>query len=513
MNTHQQLLPAAANHTSPANGGASSPPQLTVRPTAHHPAAAKHPQSARAVIPAGHYRLSSCFSFLGEKRHFGCLVAVVGWVLGVGWSAAPAMAAVKMTELYPAPLSGESEWAELYNDSLTDSVNLTGWWFQDQVSSPSVISTLSDLVLLPNSYLTVSWATSKLNNSGDTVVLYDSDNQAQDSVSLAASATGMSWARVGNEQTGYTWVQQSPSPGQANSSPVPSPSPSESPTPLPSPTSTLEPTPSPATGGASPSPTPTPSPVPTPTPTSNPLPVATNNELRVTSVMACPSDSQIEWLEISNTTTRDLSVSGWYITDAANNRRSLSGSISATDTARFEFIASFINNTGETIWLYSPSNQVTQTITLPSCEEKGVAFIQSGSSWIAENEATTSSTINSYNSDTASSTSANSTDLLLPHASPYYVPLTTQQTLSDLQDEYQAGQSATLKKLFQQQNFTLDIPLSQTSLFKEPVELFTTTTKTTANGAWELIIGGSIISISSASQLVQKLVPLLNKPN
>lgn len=497
MNTHQQLPSAAAAST-------SFHPQLVYLERLF--AAAKHPQSARAVIPAGRLWLSWNPRLLNRGRQIGCLMAVVGWVLGVGWSAVPAMAAVKLTELYPAPASGESEWAELYNDSPTEAVNLTGWWLQDQVSSPSVISTLTDLVLPPDSYLKVVWTASKLNNSGDAVILYDQANQPIDLASFSSSTLGMSWARIGSNEAGYSWVQQSPSPGLANAEPSPSPSVSPSPSPMPSP---------------SPSPTPTVAPSPSPSATSTPSPSPTGppiatGDLKITTIMACPSDSQPEWLEIYNNSDHTVSVTGWYVTDAANNRRNLTDTIDAYDFTTIQFTSSFINNTGETLWLYSPNNQVNQTINLPSCEEKGIALVLSGTSWIAENELNQNSgTTNISPTNTSAITtsspkpSSTYTNTYLPsNATSTYSDFSLPTTLNPIttEESLTAGTSAQLKELFQQQTFHLDVPFEATNLFKKPVKLFTTARTTTANGAWELIIGGSLITLSLASQLIQKMM-------
>jgi hypothetical protein len=446
--------------------------------------AAKLSQSARAAIPVGHQRL------------LRCCMAMVGWVLGVGWSTAPAMAAVTITELYPAPVSGELEWVELYNDSSTDSVNLTGWWLQDQVSSPSLITTISDLVLPPLSYTTISWTSSKLNNSGDTVTLLDADNQAKESVTFISIGTGQSWAKFmsGGESS---WLQGTPSPGQANPLPSPLPQPTPSPTPTPSPSSSATPTPLPTTF---PSPSPSPSASPSPSPVVNPT------DLQITAVMACPTDSQTEWIKLQNQSSSQLNLTNWYVTDAADNRRNLTGTLNSQTEATIEFSSSFINNTGETIWLYTPMNQVAQTITLPSCVEKGVAFIKSGSNWVSQNQNIQTSPSPTPTPVLSTITPVETYPDYLPGGFQPYSNQTSKTSINEPLRAQTAGVSAQLNQLLLQNPTHLDLPQTITNLFQEPVELFSLATITTTNGAWELIAGGSLISLSSIYQVIQKII-------
>lgn len=85
-----------------------------------------------------------------------------------------------MTELYPAPLSGEIEYMKFLNDG-DASADLTGWHLMDASEKKYIFK---DLILLPGETFTLDYDTSRisLNNSGDTVYLYDAADNLRQSV-------------------------------------------------------------------------------------------------------------------------------------------------------------------------------------------------------------------------------------------------------------------------------------------------------------------------------------------
>jgi hypothetical protein len=500
MNTHPTLVPAAGDVTFRQEAETSYPSRLSLTsPIASSDVPVdQHHQLVRATILAGHQKL------------VGCFVTILGWVLGVWLSAVPTYAAIQITELYPAPATGESEWVELYNDSLTESADLTGWWLQDQVSSPSLLTTLSDLVLPPRGFVQISWSSSKLNNSGDTITLYDQTNQVVDTTSFTGASSGMSWAKVGNETTGFSWIQQSPTPALIN--PEPSPVPTSSPSPSPLPSSSPSPSPS-STPTSSPTPSPSPNPVPSPTPTPSPtVPIAQSDQLRLTQLMACPLDNQTEWVKIHNASNQTLSYNGWYLTDTAGNRRTLNGTISAHTFATFHFTSSFINNTGETLYFSTPTNQLIQTIELPACDEKNIPFIDDEGMWIAENMLNADDSVQEGISNTTvlgSTTAGNKDWTISSAATPFTTATRTNSRVylegSSLDSEDAqaiAGASADLQALFNQQS--LHFPTSATNLIKPPLTLFEPAPISSSEGIVPLITGGLIMSLTSITKLLSK---------
>ncbi len=177
-------------------------------------------------------------------------------------------AQVFISEIYPAPTSGESEWVELCNPS-EQAVDLSAHYLMDQLSTPSVLLTFANQSIAPLSALIVNITGSKLNNAGDSILLYSPNNQVMDQVTYENATSGQSFSKITSNQT---LVTSSPSPGMCLAQhfpPTPTPTPTHTPTPLPTPTSTPIPT---ATPLPIPTSTPKPSNTPTPTPTPTVMP-------------------------------------------------------------------------------------------------------------------------------------------------------------------------------------------------------------------------------------------------
>ncbi len=139
-------------------------------------------------------------------------------------------AQVIISEVYPNPNNQETEWVELYNPS-DKAIDLDGWQLWDQLSKPSNIYTfISGEELASLAYLVVELK-SVLNNSGDTVILYDQNQVVQDSLAYTSSTKGLSWAKNSNNLT--IIFETSPNPGFDNPVVSPSPLPTTKPTPIP----------------------------------------------------------------------------------------------------------------------------------------------------------------------------------------------------------------------------------------------------------------------------------------
>jgi len=130
-------------------------------------------------------------------------------------------AQVIISEVYPNPNSEETEWVELFNNS-ESIIFLENWQLWDQKSKPSLIHQFTNEVINPNEYLMISLK-SVLNNSGDTVLIYDDQQVIQDSLTYLSSKKDYSWSK--NQTTGEI-LETLPTPNGANISPTPIPSPS-----------------------------------------------------------------------------------------------------------------------------------------------------------------------------------------------------------------------------------------------------------------------------------------------
>jgi hypothetical protein len=156
---------------------------------------------------------------------------------------------VVINEFMPHPSSG-NDWVELYNTTSSD-VDLTGWSLFDNTSSMKSLSG----TITAGGFITFE-VSSRLNNSGDSVILQDSTSNTIDSYDYTSDpGTDLTYGR---SPDGSSWTTlSSATKGTAN------------PTPTPTPSSTATPTPSPSTAATS-TPTPTPSPSAIATPTATP---------------------------------------------------------------------------------------------------------------------------------------------------------------------------------------------------------------------------------------------------
>ncbi len=100
-----------------------------------------------------------------------------------------------LSEVYPSPRKGESEWIELYNGS-HETVNLAGWMIDDVSGSGSKPFKLtSDDRLPPRSFLMLKGIKVSWNNGGDDVRLIAPDGTVVDSVTYPKTKTGVAYAR------------------------------------------------------------------------------------------------------------------------------------------------------------------------------------------------------------------------------------------------------------------------------------------------------------------------------
>lgn len=179
-----------------------------------------------------------------------------------------------ITELCPKPSSG-SEWIELYNPS-SQHINLTNWQLWDQLSQPSLLYTFSDFSLAPGAFVVVEVG-KKLNDTGDGVVVLDSNAQVIDSVHYQTAQLDLGYSRTAllNQAT-FEWQPTSPNSFLSPTVSPHQPSPTlvmTSPT-LPHTDTTTTPTLA-HTPAAIPTPSKSPQPSKTPTPIKTPTIVAT----------------------------------------------------------------------------------------------------------------------------------------------------------------------------------------------------------------------------------------------
>ena len=301
------------------------------------------------------------------------------WLLLFLWlfffSPNPVDAAIVINEVHPYPTSG-NDWIELVNTG-AETVALDGWSLEDTVGPVTPTPAFAGLTLSAGNYLKLELS-NKLNNTGDSISLYKPDHQLSDHFEYTTITQGMSWARQ-PDQTG-NFALTTATPGQPNPAPTPTPTPS---------------------------PSPSPSPTPTPTPTSTPPPLA----LQLSEIMACALTGEPEWVELFNPNTSSVALEGWSITDAASNKRIISGQVSANSYFTFDLVPSLLNNTGDQLQLLDSAQHVVLSTTLPACSS-GESFVYTAEGWQTQ----ASPTKGQANQALSSNTTANAELLLTEEA-------------------------------------------------------------------------------------------------
>jgi len=119
---------------------------------------------------------------------------------------------VYISEVYPYPNTGESEWVELFNNSDTEAV-LTNWKMDDVENGGSSPRSFS-LTIPAKGYRVVSFSSSLFNNDGDSVRLLNFSGSLKDSMEYIDAKQGLSFGRKDNSVDEY--CLQAPSPNASN---------------------------------------------------------------------------------------------------------------------------------------------------------------------------------------------------------------------------------------------------------------------------------------------------------
>ena len=137
----------------------------------------------------------------------------------------------------------DPEWVEVYNSS-TESADLEGWEISDGNSISSDDLTISGIIP-PNGFLVFSRPKGWLNDSGDTINLYDNSTPSGsliDSFTYNSSTEGKTTSRIPDGSGDFIY-QTNPTKEEINQAP---PTPTSTPTSTSTPTVTATPTPSPS---------------------------------------------------------------------------------------------------------------------------------------------------------------------------------------------------------------------------------------------------------------------------
>ena len=169
----------------------------------------------------------------------GLCISLILFVSTPAWLGPTARAAVIISEIMANPETG-SEWIELANVG-EETIQISNYSLYDTVSSPTLLHLFAEETQLASQEVVVIGLTeAKLNNSGDTVVLYDDTTLQVATVTFGETSKGLSWNyNLATQQ----YEESEPTPGELltlaptpTPSPIPTPTPQASPTPSPDPT-------------------------------------------------------------------------------------------------------------------------------------------------------------------------------------------------------------------------------------------------------------------------------------
>lgn len=255
---------------------------------------------------------------------------------------------VIISEVYPAPSSGNHEWIELYNPSPTTAIDLTNWSLYDQLSNSTKIYGFTEEVSLePQAFRVAELAQPKLNNEADGVILLNHQEAIIDQMSYNSTQAERSWSLNSQQE----FVLTIPTRGEPNFSPEPSSSSTPSPAPTPTPT-----------------PTPSSSPTPTPSPTPSPSPdTSWQQKISIASFIACPQEDETEAVTLYNADTQAHTLIDWRLRDASQQTRKVDLTINSQDKATISWSNNLLNNDGDTIQLENANGEIVDQLSYQDC--------------------------------------------------------------------------------------------------------------------------------------------------
>ncbi len=265
-------------------------------------------------------------------------------------TAAATPPAIVLNEVVSDPADGAHEWVELYWGG-SSPVALDGATIED---AKGTIATLSGSIGGETSFVIATIATSRLNNSGDAVILkwrdgsvldrmtYGDENDGNLADNAPAPPKNASLIRTPDgAKTGVDlndWrVTTAVTPGAANQFVAPAPPTTQS--------------------GTSDS------------ATSKEEPLAGLGSVRINEFVPDPPDNGFEWVELINTTKDPLSLAGWNVEEGSGEKTPLSGVIGTNEFDRYVVVMNpkgALNNPGDRILVRDPSGRIIDDVAYGS---------------------------------------------------------------------------------------------------------------------------------------------------
>ncbi|MFC1598366.1 lamin tail domain-containing protein [Patescibacteria group bacterium] len=245
--------------------------------------------------------------------------------------------AVIISEAYPVPGDNEEEYIELYNTG-TAVVDLAGWSLGDASTRKYTISA-GDFVstgLSAGGYFVVKQEISKiqLNNSSDSVYLYQPDDTLLDQTSYEGAESGLTWSRLNGN---WAWSTQATECSENTDAPVAGDADEDDDS-----SATED-----STDAAN---------------AVDPKKYETSDNVLLNELLPNPSglDSTDEWIEIMNTGASKIYLGGWQLTDQSTYYTIGDVSIASDERLLFEIGETGVNlnNSGDTVYLVDPYDTI-----------------------------------------------------------------------------------------------------------------------------------------------------------
>lgn len=273
---------------------------------------------------------------------------------------------IRISEVHPT-----EEYIEIENFS-QENIDLTNWQYSELSGSKEKFYEIQNAPteFSAGAFFVISLSR-KINDSGDTVRIYNSEQEQIDEVIVPKKVSGKSWQIIGDQ-----WQWGEPNVGAQNFVPL------LSPTPIP----------------------PTPSPI-SPSPEKNFLP------LLLSEILPNPtgSDTQNEWIEIFNPNEEPVDLKDWTLEDASGKKFIFSGSslLNSQEYKIFSrpFTGITLNNTGEKIFLFNPLQEKISSLEFTTSAKENFSYTAQG--WTQTPTPNTQNNISLPSSFSSSSSSGN----------------------------------------------------------------------------------------------------------
>lgn len=122
-------------------------------------------------------------------------------------------------------------------------------------------------------------------------------------------------------------------------------------------------------------------PTSTATPTTNSPQTSSNFEVSLSEIYPAPNSGEKEWVEVFNPNSQSVDLTNWKFADAAGNKKSLSGAISANSWAYFEYSSGWLNNSGDTVGLLDATGNSVENYSYSEIG-KGLAWAKDSGGWL-----------------------------------------------------------------------------------------------------------------------------------